>query len=503
MKSTSYIGAFVFALPIIVALNAHASRAKNEKPEALIYSSYKTHLLIQDQSIAIKKKAGALKLRSIQEMGSGPDIQLVFDDGNQGICSTITIYRAPDGTVGPKLVLDKNGNPIVATNSDNPYAVYELTEPSESYTREFWRVVKGIEKEFSLEFKNKQRKPSRYMAIPKDEEHSSIAYVAYFAGSGEFRGPEYAEIPWEWEFDLFVVGKYFVKIHTEGPSGSGIIGISVDIISAINWQKISGSIAGDDTAEQPDATDSDGIEDLFQAAELGNVAAQCNLGLMYAQGEGLPCDYAEAEKWLRNAAEQDDPRAQYNLGVLYLNGNGALKNDSLAVEWLKKSAEQGHVEAQKSLGSIYLRGNSVAKDEAEAAKWWRKAAEQGDPEAMFDLGVAYEYGNGVDQNYKAAANWYSKAAKRGDVPSQFHLGMLYLNGNGVNQDWAEATQLIRTAAELRFSEAQYIIGIMYARGDGVEQDQEKAVMWYRKAAEQGHEKAQEALRALGIDLEVR
>ena len=46
------------------------------------------------------------------------------------------------------------------------------------------------------------------------------------------------------------------------------------------------------------------------AAEQGNANAQFNLGLMYANGEGVPEDDAEAVRWYRLAAEQGNANAQ-------------------------------------------------------------------------------------------------------------------------------------------------------------------------------------------------
>ena len=45
-------------------------------------------------------------------------------------------------------------------------------------------------------------------------------------------------------------------------------------------------------------------------AEQGNAAAQGNLGRMYANGEGVPEDDAEAVRWYRLAAEQGYAAAQ-------------------------------------------------------------------------------------------------------------------------------------------------------------------------------------------------
>jgi hypothetical protein len=50
-------------------------------------------------------------------------------------------------------------------------------------------------------------------------------------------------------------------------------------------------------------------------AEQGNAGAQYNLGVMCANGEGVPMDDAKAVSWYRKATEQGVANAQYNLGV--------------------------------------------------------------------------------------------------------------------------------------------------------------------------------------------
>ena len=43
---------------------------------------------------------------------------------------------------------------------------------------------------------------------------------------------------------------------------------------------------------------------------------------MYATGQGVSQDYAEALKWYRKATEQGLAEAQLNLGLMYYNGWG-------------------------------------------------------------------------------------------------------------------------------------------------------------------------------------
>jgi len=45
-------------------------------------------------------------------------------------------------------------------------------------------------------------------------------------------------------------------------------------------------------------------DELRARAEQGDAGAQLSLGLMYAIGQGVPRDYAQAAAWYRKAAEQ-------------------------------------------------------------------------------------------------------------------------------------------------------------------------------------------------------
>src|SRR5436189_4366262 len=57
-------------------------------------------------------------------------------------------------------------------------------------------------------------------------------------------------------------------------------------------------------------------------ADRGDALAQSDLGIMYANGLGVPQDYAEALRWYRLAADQKHANAQSDLGIMYANGLG-------------------------------------------------------------------------------------------------------------------------------------------------------------------------------------
>ena len=93
----------------------------------------------------------------------------------------------------------------------------------------------------------------------------------------------------------------------------------------------------------------DDIPQLKRDAEAGDAIAQYNLGLCYANGNGVEVDLAETVRWLRKAAEQGLPQAQFNLGMCLSRGVGVEKNVVEGTMWLNSAAQQGIVEAERIL----------------------------------------------------------------------------------------------------------------------------------------------------------
>jgi uncharacterized protein len=131
-------------------------------------------------------------------------------------------------------------------------------------------------------------------------------------------------------------------------------------------------------------------------------------------------DYATALRLLRPIADQGDAGAQYNLGLMYANGQGVPQDYAAAVNWYRKAAEQGDNGAQVNLGLMYDNGQGVQQDYATAMSWYRKAAEQGDAAAKYFLAVMYEYGRGVPQDYVTAHMWFNLAAAEGNEVAVFY-----------------------------------------------------------------------------------
>jgi len=113
-------------------------------------------------------------------------------------------------------------------------------------------------------------------------------------------------------------------------------------------------------------------------AELQNVRAQNTLGLMYASGgSGVAQDFGEARKWYRRAANQGHGRSRANLGVMYANGDGVPRNYVDAYMWFELALAAGFEDAVKyrSLVEEVMTPEQVA-DARKRAKVWKATTQQ-------------------------------------------------------------------------------------------------------------------------------
>ena len=115
------------------------------------------------------------------------------------------------------------------------------------------------------------------------------------------------------------------------------------------------------------------FDDTLKSAEQGYAYAQYKLGVMYANGRGVPQDHKQTAKWFIKSAEQGNENAQYEVGIIYANGRGVPQDDKQAVKWYLKSAEQGHAKAQDNIGFLYSIGRGVKKDLKKALYFYKQS----------------------------------------------------------------------------------------------------------------------------------
>ncbi len=141
----------------------------------------------------------------------------------------------------------------------------------------------------------------------------------------------------------------------------------------------------------------------------------------------------DAQESLRQAATAGDATATYNLGLMYANGQGVRKDDAEAARWFRTAANQGHADAKYVLASMQAReatpvpGREAASQSNVQAL--RQAATAGDAGAQFQLGLMYAngqgaMGQGVRKDYAEAARWFRKAANQGHADAKYALASM-------------------------------------------------------------------------------
>ena len=109
-------------------------------------------------------------------------------------------------------------------------------------------------------------------------------------------------------------------------------------------------------------------------AEHGHAEAQNNLGVIYANGQGVPRDDAEAVKWWRKAGEQGNAMAQFNLGVSYKTGWGVPQDYVSAHMWLNLAAAAGYETASKirDIAASKMTPDQIAEAQRMVREWMAK-----------------------------------------------------------------------------------------------------------------------------------
>jgi uncharacterized protein len=160
-----------------------------------------------------------------------------------------------------------------------------------------------------------------------------------------------------------------------------------------------------------------------KAAEKGSTSAMVELGLMLANGSGVPKDEAQARKLFERAAQAGNPRAIATLAALPDRVgmvSDPVKNRAL----LSKAAEANSADAQYQLGLMMAEGVGGPKDDVAARALFERAAEQNHPGALERMGAFAEGGRGGPQDAAAAKDYYRRAIAAGNEDATAELKRL-------------------------------------------------------------------------------
>jgi len=93
-------------------------------------------------------------------------------------------------------------------------------------------------------------------------------------------------------------------------------------------------------------------------------------------------DYRAARRGFQRLAEHGSAIAETMLGVMYANGYGVPASPAVAAGWFRRAASRGYGPAQIALSDAFARGQGVERDTREAYFWALAATTGGDRSAV-------------------------------------------------------------------------------------------------------------------------
>ncbi|KAL9957642.1 hypothetical protein ACROYT_G034563 [Oculina patagonica] len=237
------------------------------------------------------------------------------------------------------------------------------------------------------------------------------------------------------------------------------------------------------------------VEDLITQAKNGNITAQGDLGMAYAEGveDFVAKDSEKAIGWLNTAVENGYvlPFIVEKLGELY-DLKGTPQYQRKAYEMYHRAAKLGSADAQLNLAEMYRCGvkGVVNEDIKEAFEWYKKASDESAADDSTEVGAV---GRLVAGTFKKMGNVLGGARQK----ALTFLYKYYLEGEcpeGRPQP-TKAVYYLTRAAELGETVAQLKLGQIYLTGSCEQiKDVRKARRWLEKASAGGDVNAKQLLQ---------
>ncbi|MEL6715725.1 MAG: tetratricopeptide repeat protein, partial [Planctomycetota bacterium] len=269
--------------------------------------------------------------------------------------------------------------------------------------------------------------------------------------------------------------------------------------------------------------------------------SQYELGLRYAEGEGVPQSESTAYRWLLRAAEARHAEAMAEVGRCLHDGTGVEVELGGALTWYEQALDAGARSVHADLGRLLIdeqvpardpeRARSVLEDGWElqgdsecagllaelfedvhgdtdaAILWARRAAEAGDDASMVTLGYRHRYGLGLPRDFRAMVAWYERAAERGCATALSNLALCYQKGEGVRADETKAFTLMERAAAVGHDRARTWIAFAHVDGIGCDRDPVRGRALLEELApadpEIAHDLADRLIDGPGLERDVR
>ena len=187
------------------------------------------------------------------------------------------------------------------------------------------------------------------------------------------------------------------------------------------------------------------FELLLQAAELGHIEAQINLGICFYFGWGTEINYDQAIALFTLGTKHNSPWAQFLLGRCYEKGRGVKISIDEAIALYRKAAEQGLRVACYRLGYYYTQ-ELTNKTEGESEYWYQQASETINDNEERIFYFCLNNTHCLEPEMVDKFHWYLCAADAGVVHAQYDIGIYYYNGVGVEINKEKTAEWMKKAA---------------------------------------------------------
>lgn len=172
------------------------------------------------------------------------------------------------------------------------------------------------------------------------------------------------------------------------------------------------------------------VKHLKLAAKAGSLAAELQLGHLYADGKGASKNYAEALLWYSRAAAEGSTPAMARIGDLYRSGHGVKKSYRTAAGWYVRAIVHGGGNAKHLTADLFAVCKQPSLSPALRASVLNKirnAAVGGNANAMYTMGAARNGGVLAERSRTKALLWLRRAGRARCVPAMLYLaGRRYL-----------------------------------------------------------------------------
>ena len=224
---------------------------------------------------------------------------------------------------------------------------------------------------------------------------------------------------------------------------------------------------------------------LRSSCEGGDWEACNNLGLRYAEADGVERDDTLAFTLFMQACAGDSHEGCANAAYFYLEGRGTPVDTSASFALYERACAAGNGRACSDLGFLLVQSEDLARV-ARGYELLREACEQLRPRACSNLGMLY-LGDRPPEGASAegAVALLRRACTDGDGMGCRNLGILQFSGTGVAESPTDAAVSFERVCELGDLEACMGFGAMLVEGRYITADPARGRTFLERACTGG------------------